>query len=153
VGLLVAIVLLCIYPNQPGVPLPDEVKFFLGLILLSFGLALETRGSMDLGVKRSVGGVCGDELIVKGIYRTIRHPQNLGGMIWILGVALLANSSYLLLAHLFLWCPLLVVESYIEDMDLKRKFGREFERYAREVPMFFPRARVRANIINNFNIN
>ena len=138
---LASLILLCTYPNQPRIPLPREVRLALGALLLASGFSLELKGTLDMGLERSMGGVCGSQLVKRGIYGVIRHPQNLGAMIWPLGAAALADSGYLLLVSLLIWTPLILLESYMEDVDLRRTFGREFEEYAREVPMFIPRLR------------
>ena len=137
--LAISILAFCFYPSQPRINLPRTVELALGALLFVAGMAVETKGSLDLGVRRSMGGVCGEQLVVRGIYRVVRHPQNLGGMMWITGVAFLADSLYLLIVSLLLWIPLFIIESYLEDRDLRRKFGENFEKYAREVPMFIPR--------------
>jgi len=137
--LAISILPFCFYPSQPRINLPRTAELALGALLFVAGMAIETKGSLDLGVNRSMGGVCGERLVVRGIYRVVRHPQNLGGMMWITGVAFLADSLYLLIVSLMLWIPLFVIESYLEDRDLRRKFGEDFEKYAREVSMVIPR--------------
>lgn len=97
--LLLSIIELVCCPQQPKHPLPSTARIVIGAALFAIGICLEVKGTLDLGMLGSMGGVCSDELVTRGIYGVIRHPQNLGAMIWIMGIAFLLNSGYLALAH------------------------------------------------------
>ncbi len=78
------------------------------------------------------------ELLVDGPYAVVRHPRYFGALIGITGFALICN---------YLWLYVMVAASVpmgwfmivLEEQELKRRFGSEYEEYSRRVPRFFPR--------------
>ncbi len=56
--MLAAILALCCQRDQPGIPVESTIRVVGGIILFVSGLYLEGKGTFDLGLKRSVGGVC-----------------------------------------------------------------------------------------------
>ena len=77
-------------------------------------------------------------LLIDGPYAMVRHPRYFGALVGIAGFALICN---------YLWLYVLVAASVpvgwlmivLEERELKRRFGTEYEEYARRVPRFFPR--------------
>jgi protein-S-isoprenylcysteine O-methyltransferase Ste14 len=82
------------------------------------------------------------QLVTTGIYARIRHPQYLGFLLITLGL----NVQWLTIITLLLW-PILAVLYYrlakTEDKEVEEKFGEEFQKYKRSVPMFIPRLRTK----------
>jgi protein-S-isoprenylcysteine O-methyltransferase Ste14 len=82
------------------------------------------------------------QLVTTGIYARIRHPQYLGFLLITLGL----NVQWLTIITLLLW-PILAVLYYrlakTEDKEVEEKFGEEFQKYKRSVPMFIPRLRMK----------
>lgn len=82
------------------------------------------------------------QLVTTGIYTRIRHPQYLGFLLITLGL----NVQWLTIITLLLW-PILAVLYYrlakTEDKEVEEKFGEEFQKYKRSVPMFIPRLRIK----------
>jgi protein-S-isoprenylcysteine O-methyltransferase Ste14 len=82
------------------------------------------------------------QLVTTGIYARIRHPQYLGFLLITLGL----NVQWLTIITLLLW-PVLAVLYYrlakTEDKEVEEKFGEEFKKYKRSVPMFIPRLRIK----------
>lgn len=82
------------------------------------------------------------QLVTTGIYARIRHPQYLGFLLITLGL----NVQWLTIITLLLW-PILAVLYYrlakTEDKEVEKKFGEEFQKYKRSVPMFIPRLRTK----------
>jgi protein-S-isoprenylcysteine O-methyltransferase Ste14 len=79
-------------------------------------------------------------LLQDGIYRVIRHPRYLSAGIGVIGNTLLINYTgmYVLILILFLLgYPMLL----LEERELVQRFGEEYRRYQREVPLLFPRFR------------
>ena len=67
-------------------------------------------------------------------------------------MTLLVNYSYLLVTHFFLWVPPFLLESYMEDRDLGKRFGKKFREYAERAPMFIPRVRLGRGKIQNTKV-
>jgi protein-S-isoprenylcysteine O-methyltransferase Ste14 len=77
-------------------------------------------------------------LVTTGIYRRIRHPQYLGFLLLTLGM----NLEWTTIFTLLLWPVLLIVYYRLakeEDKENEERFGEEYQKYKRMVPMFIPR--------------
>ena len=80
----------------------------------------------------------GNELVTTGVYRYIRHPQYLGFILTTFGMMM----AWPTLPTVIMW-PVLAFSYYRlakeEDKEMEKKFGRAYQKYKHEVPMFFPR--------------
>jgi protein-S-isoprenylcysteine O-methyltransferase Ste14 len=80
-----------------------------------------------------------------GVYALTRNPMSFGFYAGCLGGALLTGSSYLLLytvlgvipAHLFNL-------KFLEELELRLRYGQSYERYRASMPFLLPRFRPRA---------
>ena len=85
------------------------------------------------GVPEGKGYISTTQLVDRGVYGVVRHPQYLAGML--LGVALSLIAQHWAVAVLGL---VVVVISYLDTYDEERacvaKFGEEYTRYAERVP-------------------
>jgi protein-S-isoprenylcysteine O-methyltransferase Ste14 len=80
------------------------------------------------------------EVIRKGVFNLVRHPIYLSALLFY--VALLVASFSLLAFGVWIVTVLFYIHiSRYEEKLLTQKFGKEYERYMREVPMLFPRIR------------
>jgi protein-S-isoprenylcysteine O-methyltransferase Ste14 len=79
-------------------------------------------------------------LVTTGIYAYVRNPQYLGILLLTFGM----NIQWLTIFTLLLW-PALVILYYRlakeEAKELEEKFGKEYLKYKKNVPMFIPRLR------------
>jgi protein-S-isoprenylcysteine O-methyltransferase Ste14 len=81
-------------------------------------------------------------VIRKGVFDIMRHPIYLSEILLYLGLLILSIS----LAAAVIWVCAIAFLYYIsryEEKLLLECFGREYERYMREVPMWVPRLRRR----------
>lgn len=80
------------------------------------------------------------DLVTKGIYANVRHPQYLGIML-ITGALLIQWPT---LPTLVMW-PLLTLMYYRlakrEEGEMEGKYGNRYQKYKHEVPMFLPSPR------------
>lgn len=80
----------------------------------------------------------GGELLTEGLYAWVRHPRYLEVLAGVFGYAALAN-------HLGAWVvavailPALHVVVLLEERELARRFGAEYEAYRARVPRYLPR--------------
>ncbi len=111
-------------------PLSSIVMLF-GMLLIIFGWRRIHRAK--------------NQLVTTGIYSYIRHPQYLGFLLLTLGM----NIQWITIPTLLLW-PAIVVLYYRlakeEDKKMEEKFGEEYRKYSRSVPMFIPRIRIKKRI-------
>ena len=109
-----------------------------GVVLLVLsGYLARTGLSIVFGENREKAGV-----ISKGVFSVVRHPVYLSEILLYLGLLMLsislAAAVVLVIAIVFLH----YISRYEERLLLAR-FGKEYEQYMREVPMWIPRLRKR----------
>lgn len=105
-----------------------------GIILLVLsGYLAKTGLSIVFGEEREKPNV-----IRKGVFGVIRHPVYMSEILLYLGFLILSIS----LAAAAMWIIAIVFLHYIsryEERLLLARFGKEYEQYMREVPMWIPR--------------
>ena len=113
---------------------PLVVRIPIGMILLVLSVTLVKNGlSIVFGEERESPGV-----IRKGVFNVVRHPVYLSEILLYLGFILLSIS----IASVFIWVTAFLFLHFIsryEEKLLLDRFGEEYERYIKEVPMWFPR--------------
>ncbi|MFC2067816.1 methyltransferase family protein [Chloroflexota bacterium] len=114
--------------------IPVELRLtFGGLLLIISGYTAGTGLVIVFGKKTQSQGV-----IRKGVFNSVRHPIYFGEIILYLGLLVLNIS----LAAVLIWAIAIYFLYYIsryEERLLLAKFGKEYERYMKEVPMWLPR--------------
>lgn len=80
-------------------------------------------------------------LVKVGPFRYVRNPMYLGGLLILLGEALLLRSWAVLLLALVAFLGLNALLLWFEEPQLKRRFGEEYLAYMEEVPRWLPRWR------------
>ena len=104
-----------------------EVFLILGWVVLVVGALLVILSFVTLR-RRGVG-----ELINVGVYKVVRHPMYVGGMMMFISHILFGQSIIIgLSTFIGLCCCYLLVRS--EDLRLIEKFGLEYEEYMSKVP-------------------
>ncbi|MHA2315092.1 MAG: methyltransferase family protein, partial [Candidatus Hermodarchaeia archaeon] len=107
----------------------------IGLIMMYKTIrAFATVGKGTLSPKAPT-----QHFVAVSLYRYLRNPMILGGLLVLLGEAIIFGSSLI-----FLWCGFFGVLNHIwfikrEEPDLERRFGDEYRQYKRNVPRWIPR--------------
>lgn len=111
-------------------------------------LALGSLGGLWSGITMAVAGSgtplpidTARSLIVRGPYRFVRNPMAVFGISQGLGVSAILGSPIVLgyvVAGALLWH---VLVRPIEERDLTRRFGQEYESYRSRVGLWLPRRR------------
>jgi protein-S-isoprenylcysteine O-methyltransferase len=77
-------------------------------------------------------------LVLKGVYRYVRHPSETGLFLVTLGAGVLAGS----IAVLVVWCgllvPLVLTRIHLEERCLHAAFGPRYDRYVHRVRRLIP---------------
>jgi len=122
------------YSSFPNEYVPVELRLTFGILLLiTSGYLAGTGLLIVFGKQRQSQGV-----IKKGVFSFVRHPIYLSEIILYLGLLVLHIS----LATVPIWIIAVLFLHYIsryEEKLLLTKFGKEYEQYMQEVPMWFPR--------------
>jgi protein-S-isoprenylcysteine O-methyltransferase Ste14 len=101
------------------------------------GYLARTGLSIVFGGEKEKPGV-----IRKSVFNVVRHPVYLSEILLYLGLLILSIS----LTAAVVWIMAIGFLHYIsryEEKLLLGRFGKEYEQYMREVPMWFPRLRKR----------
>jgi protein-S-isoprenylcysteine O-methyltransferase Ste14 len=106
--------------------------FILGMALFTWALAYLKRAFLGNVLPVT------DRLIRTGPYRWIRHPLYLGMGVALLGLAVAMGSLWGVAGVLALFLPAGTYRARQEEKALARRFGREWQDYAREVHFLLP---------------
>jgi protein-S-isoprenylcysteine O-methyltransferase Ste14 len=128
-----------------GWGLPAELAWLpllVGAALIGAGLALMYR-TISLFARVGEGTLAPwdptRKLVVQGPYRYARNPMISGVLAVLLGEAALFGSPPLAAWFAAFFAINAVWFVLVEEPGLRRRFGREYEAYARAVPRWIPR--------------
>ena len=115
---------------------PPSVRIPLGAAVIVLSVVLAWRShSIVFGERRETPGV-----IRKSVYNRVRHPMYLSEALLYLGLLIMSIS----LIAAAVWVVVIAFLHYIsrhEEKLLLARFGEDYRRYLREVPMWLPRLR------------
>jgi len=111
----------------------------VGLVLSVTGIVIRRVGKRTLGKYYSyvLRTLPNHELIKHGIYKHIRHPISLAGIMYSMGIPLLFSSLYGFLLMLGV-IPLILYRTKIEEKMLMKKFGEEYREYMKMTKKLIP---------------
>ena len=115
-----------IFTFGPG---PHGASRWVGLVLGLSGLAMVIIARYTLGRSFSVR-VKATALVTTGIYSRIRNPIYVGGVILLIGIAIVLWNPYIL-AVLVVVIPMQIWRAGKEAKVLEEKFGDEYREYRR----------------------
>jgi protein-S-isoprenylcysteine O-methyltransferase Ste14 len=76
--------------------------------------------------------------VVSGPYRFSRNPMALGGLLILLGEATIYYSPSLLGIAILYGVVVYLNAKYVEEPELRKRFGEPYADYLKRVPRFFP---------------
>lgn len=125
--------------------LQDTIKTYAAWTVMVLGLLILAWSAITLVIagKGTPAPIAPPQrLIVSGPYRLSRNPMQLGGMLYYFGIGTLLGSALigsLMLALYFVLGTL--YHKFIEERELKIRFGKEYEDYRDRTPFLIPRFR------------
>ncbi len=111
-----------------------------GWLLIIIGSVPVILGHLVLGWRTHMPSVR-DTLVRHGLYAYVRHPIYGGGLLIMVGLALLRPTSAFALACA-LWLVFFIVQARLEEIDLLQRLPA-YRDYMERVPRFVPRLRKR----------
>ena len=81
------------------------------------------------------------ELVAVGLYRFVRNPMYVAGVLALIGWALWSPSLPLILAPFLFFAATHTFVTLYEEPTLRVKFGAAYEEYLRRVPRWIPQIR------------
>jgi protein-S-isoprenylcysteine O-methyltransferase Ste14 len=136
--LWVPYVVIAVRPG-PELDVPDALRW-IGMALSALGVALSLWSIVTLGRHYDlVLEVHQDhELVRRGPYALVRHPVYTGLGLHFAGACLATGNLLLIAGTLLVSYPAFYVRARAEERLLRDRFGADYEKYAREVPMLVP---------------
>ncbi|MFZ0821561.1 MAG: isoprenylcysteine carboxylmethyltransferase family protein [Candidatus Acidiferrales bacterium] len=123
----------------PGAP---SISFaLLGTALIVANGIILYCATKDLGHMKLVGHaeLSGKtDLVTVGLYRHIRNPRYAGMIVAVAGACILADSRWALTVSA-IWLVLVTVVIFLEEHEMRSRFGAQYREYCRSVPRFLPR--------------
>jgi protein-S-isoprenylcysteine O-methyltransferase Ste14 len=110
---------------------PTSWTLVVGALVALPGLALRAWASGHL--KKN------EALATTGPYAYTRNPLYLGSFMMGLGFTIAAGRAFLVLIFVIMILGIYLPVMRVESETLSELFGRRYERYANEVPLFLPR--------------
>lgn len=110
-----------------------EIRLPIGILLLIVSGYMAVTGLWIVFGKKAQQGI-----IRKGVFRFVRHPIYLSEIILYLGL-LMIHISLAAVCILIITMFFMHYISRYEEKLLLARFGKEYEEYMKEVPMWFPR--------------
>jgi protein-S-isoprenylcysteine O-methyltransferase Ste14 len=107
-----------------GYPFLVPVALTIGLA----GLILWIIAMVNLGNSLAVMPGA-DQLIIRGVYKYLRHPIYIGIIFTIFGLTVASGSVFGLIFLVVVVIPLNITRAYFEEKALLKKFGKEYETY------------------------
>lgn len=123
----------------PEIQVPEPLAW-VGIGLSVLGVAFSLWAIVTLGRHYDlVLEVHQDhELVRRGPYALVRHPVYTGLGLHFAGVCLATGNALLIAGTLLVSLPAFYLRAHAEETLLRERFGAEYEKYAREVPMLVP---------------
>jgi protein-S-isoprenylcysteine O-methyltransferase Ste14 len=110
----------------------------IGVSLLVVGMIFLIYSSLYLGKSFSTKLTPKSTLKTTGPYNFVRHPIYLGWMIFFLGAEVF-SQSVMAIPFIVLLYLLLVVRAKFEEINLEKKFSREWRKYKMGVGFLLPK--------------
>jgi protein-S-isoprenylcysteine O-methyltransferase Ste14 len=134
-------------PADPGWSLPRPWSLLhsllgcgligLGLVLMATSIVLFHRVGLGTLAPWNPTG----QLVIRGVYRHVRNPMISGVLCILLGETLIFDSFPLLVWFSVFLAVNVTFIPLVEEPDLERRFGRDYELYRLNVPRWIPRLR------------
>ena len=124
------------YGTRP-VLIAISVPVLIASFVLKRALARHLKMRILIGMPELAGESSTQRMLCEGIYSRIRHPRYLEVFLALIFFALFTNylASYVILVASI---PALLAIIYIEERELRDRFGEEYVRYCARVPRFWP---------------
>jgi protein-S-isoprenylcysteine O-methyltransferase Ste14 len=111
-----------------------------GCLVAALGHALRVLALRQVGpLSRTTSRFQAPRLATDGTYAVVRNPLYLGNWLIAVGLCLVAQLRWLLVAGPILTFALYYLAALAEERHLLEQFGDEYLEYDRTTPRFFPR--------------
>ena len=121
-----------------ALPIPDALRWFgLGLCLIALPLMVWMFRSLGNNITDTVQTRARAQLVVRGPYQYIRHPLYSFGVLFFIGLMLMAANA-LIVVFGAVALTMLLVRTPTEEKMLTEKFGDAYREYMARTARFIP---------------
>ena len=126
-----------VFVRRPAFVFPIVLSGFITFII---GFLVRVIGQVSLGKNFSLMVRIRQDhtLIRRGIYRYIRHPMYTGMFMIAIGMCIMMQSIIGIAITLFLLVPVGIYRVKVEETALRKRFGKEYEKYQQSTKRFVP---------------
>ena len=124
-----------------GENIPSPLAAAAATPLIAADFILLYYSGKFLGGKKLVGHaeLSGkSELTTTGLYKYVRHPRYTGMIFAIVGACILAQTKFAWTISA-IWLACVLVSIFLEEREMRHRFGAAYEEYSRATPRFLPR--------------
>ena len=142
----IVIPFLILYLTHFEYKMPSIFQMAVGLSLLMAGLFLAVWTMVlfhKIGKGTLAPWAATKHLIVEGPYKVTRNPMITGILAVLAGETIILNTLSILYWLILFFIINCIYFKLYEEKDLERKFGEEYTEYKKNVPMWFPRIRLK----------
>tara|TARA_Y100000034_G_C6870893_1_gene397602 strand:- start:425 stop:910 length:486 start_codon:yes stop_codon:yes gene_type:complete len=130
--IILGMVLLILHEATGRAPVHDSKDNIIGSIILILGIILTLWTFYHIGK-----AMVTKKLITSGPYKYSRHPMYISIYIMLTGVGILW-FSWLWFLTLAAFIPLWYLSARLEEIQMTELFPKDYPKYKKHVPMFFP---------------
>lgn len=121
-----------------ALPIPDALRWFgLGLCLIALPLMVWMFRSLGNNITDTVQTRARAQLVVRGPYQYIRHPLYSFGVLFFIGLMLMAANGLIMLFGATA-LVMLILRTPTEEKMLTEKFGDAYREYMARTARFIP---------------
>jgi len=106
----------------------------LGLFVRIYAVSHSPKNTSGRNTKRQLA----EELNTSGIYSLVRHPLYVGNFFMWLGIGILTQNPWFIIAFVFVYWVYYERIMFAEEQFLRRKFGDPYLKWAEKTPAFIP---------------
>jgi protein-S-isoprenylcysteine O-methyltransferase Ste14 len=128
--------------DYPNIPSSDQLLQLAGIGFMAIGLPWGIYTFITY-IKHAAGTAApwdpSTQLVIVGPYRLVRNPMILGVCLVLFGEALVFQSTAIFIYFLIFWIGNTFYFKYSEEPGLRKRFGKEYDEYAKKVNRWLPR--------------
>lgn len=112
----------------------------VGLIIMSISILkyfMQVSGLREL-IEEKTDNESGNELMITGIHKFVRHPLYTGTFIFVWGLLIIFPYASVLIIDVIITVYTLIGLQF-EERKLEKEFGNAYALYKKQVPMLIPR--------------
>ena len=136
---LFPIFVLALFVFKAPVEISPELE---GLAILFVIAGLATRATVIGFAYIKRGGmnkkVYADKLVTQGMFELCRNPLYVGNMLSIIGIFIMHGDPVVITVGIAVYAFIYQSIIYAEETYLQKKFGKDFNKYCKKTPRWFP---------------